>query len=734
VAIEATNTADGRAAIAPWTALDSAGLDSAGTAAAIAAESVVLAATTTEPIAAEPIAAEPIAAELAEIEAVKVEPTAVASTEAEAVETASVESESVEAESTHTESVETGPVEPESVETGSIEAGSVETEAPEAVADPVAIAPDLASESESAAVAAEIGPDTLEGDAFDAADQPEPVDAEPAIAQIEEDDLFEAVPPIDEPVAEPVDAPVTDPVTDPSNDAAPDTAEPLPAPPASMDEVPRPSVDAAAAANLDLQTLEADPNPLQFPTLPEEVRILITQPITLEQALEIARRNNRSLQESRLTLERAQAGLRQALAANYPTLQLNAGLVRALAARTRLGVLIQNRNLRRQGLHNAQSDPIDSTSLNFDANLELSYNIYTSGLRPANIDAAQAQIRDAELAIEQTYEQLKLDVSDAYYLVQQENAQLLIDQSAVQFREQSVRDAQALEDAGLGTRFEVLQAQVELANDRQRVVQTRDRLVRNQRDLARLLSLPEVIDVQTADPIAKAGDWALPLEESIVMAYKNRAELERQLVARDLNAAEERARLAQLGPQLSISARYELADTLDPDDDFGIVDGYTVAMQLRWLLFDGGSARAQADQENIDQRIAESRFAQTMDSVRFDVERFYSSLKANEENIGTSLEAIAQANEEVRLARLRFQAGVGTQTDVLNAESRLTRARGNVLIAVINYNRSLISLERAVTNLPPGVVRVPENPLILPDRLQFAPGDTTTIAPPVSDP
>ncbi|TAD78734.1 MAG: TolC family protein [Oscillatoriales cyanobacterium] len=501
----------------------------------------------------------------------------------------------------------------------------------------------------------------------------------------------------------------------------------VPNQPSTLGDRPAASTE---ADELVIQKLETNPNPLQFPTLPDEVKILLTQPITLEQAVEIGRRNNRDLRQLYLAIERSRAQLRQSIAANYPQLRLSSSITNSLSASSRLNLLIQNRAARDIGNFRGQVDIDTQDQVVWNNALELTYNIYTAGLRPANIDAAQAQLRSDELALEATFEDLRRDITDGYYRLQQENEQFKIDQSAVKFREQSVKDAQSLEKAGLGTRFEVLQAEVELANDRQLVVQTRDRQTQRRRELARLLSLPEAIDIQTADTIAKAGDWTLPLETSIVLAYRNRAEIEQQLAQRELNLAQRRARLSQLGPQVSAFARYELLDVVQPSDNFDLVSGYSTGLQMQWTIFDGGAARAQARQELIAAQISENGVGRARDRIRFEVEVAYSNLMANAENIQTSLKAIESAQEEVRLARLRFQAGVGTQTDRLNAENRLTRARGNVLIAIIGYNRALAALERAVSNLPPGTVKPVTTPIQLPDLGdQPAAGSLTDLTP-----
>ena len=81
------------------------------------------------------------------------------------------------------------------------------------------------------------------------------------------------------------------------------------------------------------------------------------------------------------------------------------------------------------------------------------------------------------------------------------------------------------------------------------------------------------------------------------------------------------------------------------------------------------------------------------------VEEAYYTLQANQANITTANLAVKQATEALELANLRFNAGVGTQLDVLSATRELTQAQGNLLRAILDYNRALARLERFVSNL-----------------------------------
>ncbi|PLZ37029.1 transporter, partial [Fischerella thermalis WC542] len=292
-------------------------------------------------------------------------------------------------------------------------------------------------------------------------------------------------------------------------------------------------------------------------------------------------------------------------------------------------------------------------------------------------------------------EEIRLNVAQNYYNLQEADENVRIRQSAVRNAEVTLRDAQALERAGVGTKFDVLRAQVTLANAQQQLSQalSQQRIARSQ--LATTLNIPDALSVNAADPVRLAGLWNLPLEDTILLAYQNRPELQQQLAQRNLSEQRRRLALADLGPQISLVASYNLLDQFD--DSISVTDGYSLGVQATLNLYDGGAARARADQQRANIRIAETQFNDTRNQIRFQVEQAYSELRANLDRVNTANIALEQARESLRLARLRFQAGVGTQTDVIAAEDDLTEAEGNVVSAILSYNRALASLQRSVT-------------------------------------
>lgn len=462
----------------------------------------------------------------------------------------------------------------------------------------------------------------------------------------------------------------------------------------------------------DIEKLNPSDDPLSRPTNPEEVQVDAQQPITLEQALEISLKNNKDIQEAKIQVERSEAVVKEEKAALYPTFDATSGLTYGnsgfLDSTTQQRIDEQTEAIQaaNPGISEAQArqeaeddfnNPSDS-SFNFQGGLGINYTIFNSGQRGASIRTAEKQLRSDELDLERIVEEARLQTATDYYDLQNRDAQVEIQKAAVEDAKQTLKDAELLKQAGLGTKFESLQAEVELAQAEQDLTTAIANQNIARRQLADTLSVSDKTDLATADPIVEAGTWELELPATIIEAFKNREELEQFLLQRDISDEQRTIALSQTRPTLSASADYTLSD--DFEDDFDISDEYQLGLNLQWRFFDGGAARAGATQAEKDGEIAATQFANQRNQIRFDVEQAFFQLKANQSNIVTNTKGVELAEESLRLARLRFQSGVGTQTEVIDAQSALTEARGNRLSSIIEYNQSYADLTRQVSNTP----------------------------------
>jgi outer membrane protein TolC len=417
-------------------------------------------------------------------------------------------------------------------------------------------------------------------------------------------------------------------------------------------------------------------NELILPNTSGQVQITGKQSIAVQQAIDIAFRNNRQIQAARLTVDRSQGGIRDAQAAQALQVTLTG-------------------SLKNQGssLIIGTQSPGNSTSTDAKGQLEATYNIFSAGRNQSSVRAAEEQVRFDKLDLLRVEQLIRSQVLTAYYDLQAADSAVIINRAAVTDATRSLSDAQLQERAGIGTKFDVLRTQVQLATANQDLTNSRGQQQTARKKIAQILVVDNNTEFTAADTVRETGAWSYSLEDSIVIAFKNRPEAKQQLVLRNVSEQRQIVAAAADLPQVDLVASYGLGKSISSNTP--AQDNYSLGAQLRWNFGDGGAAGARSSQEKVNQEISENQFTTTRNQIRFEVEQAYSSLGSSRTNIGTATQALKQAEESLKLARLRFQAGVGTQTDVIQAQTELARARGNRITAILNYNRALASLRTA---------------------------------------
>jgi outer membrane protein TolC len=411
---------------------------------------------------------------------------------------------------------------------------------------------------------------------------------------------------------------------------------------------------------------------------PTTVKIGATKRITLQQALDIAARNNREVQTARLTIAKSQSDVREAEAAK----NVQVGLSSTLSAQGSPVITTpapnQNTNL----------------TTNVSGVVEATYSLINQNL-DRRIESAKAQVKFDSADLDRIQRSIKSAVITAYYDLQQSDSTIVINNAAVQDATRSLSDAQLQEKAGVGTRFDILRSQVQLATANQDLTNSQGQQRTARRKIAQLLSLDDTTDFQAADAVSQLGAWNSTLEDSILLAFKNRAEIRQQEFRKKLLSFQDEIR-GDDSAQVNLFANYNLAKTISNNNP--AQDSYSLGAQLRWNFWDGGGSAARSSRRKVNDDISDSQVIIVRNQVRFEVEQAFNTLGSSQKNIATATQALQQAEESLKLARLRFQAGVGTQTDVIQSQTELARSRGNRITAILNYNRAL-SILRTATEL-----------------------------------
>ncbi|QBE70106.1 hypothetical protein SynWH8101_2539 [Synechococcus sp. WH 8101] len=463
-----------------------------------------------------------------------------------------------------------------------------------------------------------------------------------------------------------------------------------------------PSVLAPAATTLpdDLAPLQAPPN-LALPDKPAQVRIRELRPLTLQQAERLMEVNNPSLKAVKSQVDQAKSQLRAAISSWYPTVNLSAnGLPQYFAGeRQDFG---SNRFINpTTGLQEEDGQLTNSSQWTANFAAQVQWNLIDPARVP-QIAAARDNFEKARDTYLITLRELRLQAATAYFELQRSDEEVRIGQQSVRASLVSLKDARARFQAGVATKLEVLEAETQLARDQQVLTNGLSRQSQARRSLAALLDLPQDVSPTAAMPAEVIGIWQPSLQESVVAAYAFREELDRIILDISISNSNANAALAAVQPILSIyntfqTGRYSGETNAIPPvetDYYGWNLDNAVGLSATWNIFDGGRARAEYRRNKQRAQENEFNFAAERDRIRNEVEDSYYDLRKANQNIFTTSREVLSARESLRLARLRFQAGVTTQREVVDTQRDLTQAQVRYADSILLYNNSIAQLRR----------------------------------------
>ena len=468
----------------------------------------------------------------------------------------------------------------------------------------------------------------------------------------------------------------------------PDAIDSKGARPKADPSVISPAVDALPPPLLPL----AAPPSLALPDAPSQVRIHELRPLTLEESLQLAEVNSPQLKAAASRVDQAKSGLRAAIAAWYPTVDLSA---------SGLPEYFKSYSYRNPDF--VTNNETYGRQWRVNGSLQVSWDLINPARVP-QIAAARDRFERAGDSYLIALRDLRLEVQTAYFALQQADEGVRIGQDSVKASLVSYRDARARFNAGVNTKLDVLEAETQLARDRNILTTNRRDQETQCRNLARVLGLPQDVTPTAATPARPLGLWEPTLQESIVAAYNYSEELDQLILDISINNSQANASLAAVQPVVrfvnSTSAsrtegqngQTSRSDIDMGDFTYGVQN--STALTASWRLFDGG--RARAEYRRSKQAAEESRlnFARTRDQIRLQVERSFLGLRAAIQNIDTTATEVLSSQESLRLSQLRVQAGVGVQREVVNSQRDLTQAELKYARALNDYNTNLVTLQR----------------------------------------
>lgn len=341
-------------------------------------------------------------------------------------------------------------------------------------------------------------------------------------------------------------------------------------------------------------------------------------------------------------------------------------------------------------------DYYNSQNIDEVYNNEITANLplYTGGKLENNIKSAKLALEISELNLADKKQTIGLQAIQYYYEILNYTNVVSVQKEVVKQYAEHEKVAEAKYNAGVVAKTDYLRSQVDLANAKQSLVTDENNLQVAITTFNKLIGQDILTDVTPINDYLFSEQHDKTMQECMDIAIQNRPD--GIAAQKTVLKAERQVAVAKAGflPQVSLFAEKNINGSKMFDKDQ--TDQSMVGVKANLNIFDSAVTHSQVKQQEALLKQYQEAYAAQKDQILLDVRQAYLTMEAARKNIETTKVAVSQADEDNRIAQVRYKAGVGTNSEILDAISDYYTAQMNYNSALYNYTVSLASLNKAM--------------------------------------
>jgi len=336
----------------------------------------------------------------------------------------------------------------------------------------------------------------------------------------------------------------------------------------------------------------------------------------------------------------------------------------------------------------------------YNAILRLEQNIYTGGAVGSQVAIAQLNIDKANYELQEIISRVAMDVRIAFNDILLNRAKVQVRENSVRFFEEELKTQQQNFDAGIVGKLNVQRADVVLANERPELFNAQTQLKDSYLRLGDLFGFDSRRG--KTDPVSfeVAGELQYQpnhpdLNNCLAQADANRAVIKAR--QKDIEIEDKQYILdrSALRPQIRAFSGYEIYSERDPAVGQEFNYGGVIGINATWNIFDGFATKGRMQATRARREAAVEALAAARRSVASEVRGAFYDLEQADRVLESETQNVQTADESLEIAKSNFAAGLGTQLDILQAASDVTRTRTTRLSAIYLHNVALARLAHA---------------------------------------
>lgn len=465
---------------------------------------------------------------------------------------------------------------------------------------------------------------------------------------------------------------------------AADAVRPVDITPELREELAQKIADDAAksaekAADKRAKNQEVDPV-IVIGRVPTNGTVDLNLPKTVQMALDY----NRDIKNSQYALKKAEYAINQGQAGKKPTVDYNFGAQRSRAT----DAATYSRAASLMGGANSVSNA-------FSNGISVNIPLYTGGLVEGKIDVAKLGKTNAQEEILRVEQATKYSAIEGYYGLLAYQELQGVYHEAVDNLQGHLDNVQAQYNVGTKAKVDVLSSDVSLANAKTTAITADNNVAVAESNLNNILGLPLETKLNLADHQLPFDTYNISLQEATDYAMKYRPEVLQAAIA--VQEAERNIDIADAGnkPTVAITGGNDWADNTFPGIDAN-KRSWKVAAGVTYNFYDGGATKAKVNQAKQDLLVARETEQKTREAVQLEVKQAYLNIRSAAQKVEETQTVVDQARENYRIQNIRYQAGVGINLDVLDAQLSLNEAQVNHIQALYDYNVGIAKLEQVM--------------------------------------
>ena len=404
----------------------------------------------------------------------------------------------------------------------------------------------------------------------------------------------------------------------------------------------------------------------------------------IEEAVQLAQAQNPEIAIARKKIQAARGGVIEARSGYLPSV-VSSGLLRD-----------------RQ--HQAESRLRNE---DYNTSVRVLQNIYTGGAVGSQTAIAQLNLEKQDYEYQAVANRVAMDVRVAFNELLLNRAKIRVREQSVGVLREEVKTQQERLTAGIVGTLNVSRAEVALANEQPELIDAQTQLQNSYLRLSELFGM----DLKSKSANAQfevTGQLQYQprhpdLNECLARADSDRPEIKARQKDVEIEDRQEQLDRSASRPWVEVFSGYEVYSERDPEVGHEFNNGYVVGINAKWHIFDGFATRGRVVATRARREAAVQTLEATRRSIASEVRGAILDLEQADHVLESETKNVQTADESLEIAKGNLGAGLGTQLDVLQAATDVTRTRTTRLSAIYLHNMAVAKLARACATNPDGL-------------------------------